>query len=137
MSLRVTITAIDGGAKTNEYTFDRYAICLVGRAIDCDIRIPTDPLHTDVSRYHCRIEIDSPRVTIHDLGSLNGTFVNGELIGGRRQRPVPGDTVVNGYKEVELKDGDEIRIGLTTLVVDIQHVNDGSEERRQLSEMAW
>jgi pSer/pThr/pTyr-binding forkhead associated (FHA) protein len=137
MSTRVTITAVDGGVKTNEYTFNRYAICLVGRAVDCDIRIPTDALHTDVSRYHCRIEIDSSRATIHDLGSLNGTFVNGEIIGGRRARPMPGDTVVNGYKEVELKDGDEIRIGLMTLLVEIHHVNDGSEEHRQLSEAAW
>ena len=48
-----------------------------------------------VSRRHARILVDRERVTIRDLGSKNGTMVNGE--------PVAGDAV--------LEDGDEIAIG--------------------------
>ena len=48
-----------------------------------------------------------PRVTVEDIGSLNGTYVN------RQPRLLPGNPV-------ELKSGDEIIIGKTflKLVVD-------------------
>ena len=34
----------------------------------------------DVSRRHCRIDIQDERATVTDLGSSNGTFVNGARI---------------------------------------------------------
>jgi len=48
-----------------------------------------------VSRRHARIVVDGDRATIRDLGSKNGTIVNGA--------PVEGDR--------DLADGDEIQIG--------------------------
>ncbi len=57
----------------------------------CDITLG-DP---DVSRRHAEIEISNATLLISDLGSTNGTFVNGERIDQPR----------------ELRDGDEIRIG--------------------------
>jgi DNA-binding winged helix-turn-helix (wHTH) protein len=46
---------------------------LVGRSIDCGVRLDS----TDVSRRHARITINDDKATIEDLGSTNGTFVNG------------------------------------------------------------
>jgi predicted component of type VI protein secretion system len=57
----------------------------------CDITLG-DP---DVSRRHAEIQVSNGDILISDLGSTNGTFVNGERIDQPRT----------------LKDGDEVRIG--------------------------
>jgi pSer/pThr/pTyr-binding forkhead associated (FHA) protein len=64
---------------------------LVGRAPECKLR----PNSEMVSRRHCIISIAEGRVTIRDLGSRNGTIVNGEKITG----------------EHELRTGEKIKIG--------------------------
>lgn len=53
---------------------------LVGRAVECAVRLDS----TDVSRRHARIVVSDNVATVEDLGSTNGTFVNGE----RLTRPV-------------------------------------------------
>lgn len=50
---------------------------LVGRSVDCAVRLDS----TDVSRRHARIMVnDDDTTTIEDLGSTNGTFVEGTRI---------------------------------------------------------
>ncbi len=71
---------------------------ILGRRQDCDLRIPTK----DVSRQHCVVSIDKSRVLAKDLGSSNGTFVNGKRIA-----------------EAELAPGDRLRLGPVTFVVQI------------------
>jgi predicted component of type VI protein secretion system len=61
----------------------------------CDITLG-DP---DVSRRHAEIQISNGDIAISDLGSTNGTFVNGERIDQPRT----------------LRDGDEVRIGAVVL----------------------
>ena len=63
----------------------------------CDITV-SDP---DASRRHAQVEIADDQLSIEDLGSTNGTFVNGERIDQRRR----------------LSDGDEVRIGATRWIV--------------------
>lgn len=50
----------------------------IGRAEDCQLRANTD----SVSRHHCALMIEEPDVLIRDMGSTNGTYVNGERING-------------------------------------------------------
>jgi two-component system response regulator GlrR len=50
--------------------------CTIGSAPSCDLVI-ADPT---VSRFHCELTIDDRRARIRDLGSRNGTFVDGTLI---------------------------------------------------------
>jgi predicted component of type VI protein secretion system len=64
---------------------------LVGREQDCHLR-PNSDL---VSRHHCIFLVDDYTVRLRDLGSTNGTRVNGELV----------------RQEVVLSDGDKISIG--------------------------
>lgn len=64
---------------------------LVGREQDCQLR-PNSDL---VSRHHCVFTIDDYAVRLRDLGSTNGTRVNGKPLHG----------------EVTLKAGDQIGIG--------------------------
>lgn len=65
----------------------------IGRAPECELRIAS----SQISRRHCRVLIENDRVYIEDLGSSNGTIVNGVLIAP--------------HERVELSAGDEITIG--------------------------
>ncbi len=73
---------------------------LIGREQDCQLR----PNNEMVSRHHCAISVDDYTVRIRDLGSTNGTSVNGELIRG----------------QVQLKTGDRIHVGKLVLEVIVQ-----------------
>jgi hypothetical protein len=69
---------------------------IIGRSDGCDITL-FDPL---VSRQHASLNVKAEQVVLEDLGSRNGTRVNGKLIKG----PVP------------LKDGDRIALGKNEFV---------------------
>jgi len=73
---------------------------LIGREEDCQLR-PNSDL---VSRHHCVFSIDDFTVRIRDLGSTNGTFVNGQRITG----------------QVVLKQADQIRIGKLAFEIQIR-----------------
>jgi hypothetical protein len=64
---------------------------LVGRGAECGVRLPS----SQVSRVHARLRIAGRKVTVEDMGSKNGTWVNGD----RKQGPAPiadGDEVIFG-----------------------------------------
>ncbi|WP_053237043.1 FHA domain-containing protein [Sandaracinus amylolyticus] len=65
-------------------------VIVVGRARDCDVVID-DPT---VSAHHARLRWDGDRIAIDDLGSANGTFVDGRMVSATRIRP--GEEVVLG-----------------------------------------
>lgn len=67
------------------------ATCIVGRARGNAVRIPSP----EVSRQHCRLVLDRGIVTAEDLGSVNGTYVNGRKIKGA-QVVHPGDALEIG-----------------------------------------
>ena len=69
---------------------------VIGRGSGCDVVLAD----SGVSREHARIEVDGGTVTIHDLKSRNGTWVNGEL-----------------KESATLQPGDEIAVGRLTLVL--------------------
>jgi hypothetical protein len=116
--VRITLTITEGALKGEEYVFHDSARFEVGRSPDCDIVLPTDVLHRDISRHHCAFEIDPPTVRVRDLDSLNGTYVNGEKIG---QRPDPRARVESCHDQSvrELREGDEVRVGDTTIRVSV------------------
>jgi hypothetical protein len=70
---------------------------MIGRGSGCQL-VLEDAL---VSRKHARIEVRPDSATLHDLGSVNGVFVNGDRMG----------------PEHELKDGDRITIGQQEILV--------------------
>lgn len=70
---------------------------LIGREQDCHLRPNSD----SVSRHHCVITLDDFTVQIRDLGSSNGTFLNGVRVLGVQQA----------------KSGDRLKIG--TLEFDV------------------
>lgn len=70
---------------------------LIGRAEECDIR----PLSEEVSRRHCAVLVGPADVWVEDLGSRNGTYVNGERIAART-KVVEGDLIRVGALELKL-----------------------------------
>ncbi len=57
-----------------------------------------------ISRHHCKIGIESERIWVRDLHSLNGTFLNGVKL---------------KQDKIDLLDGDMITIGATTVHVEL------------------
>ena len=68
---------------------------LIGRASECQVSLTS----STVSRHHAQILIAAGEVVLEDLGSKNGTLLNGSRI----ERTAP------------LRDGDEIRLGSIAL----------------------
>jgi pSer/pThr/pTyr-binding forkhead associated (FHA) protein len=65
------------------------------------------------------LEIDPPFVRVRDLGSLNGTYVNGEKV-GQRDRALSPDGASRVAQPVrELLDGDELQVGNTHFLVEV------------------
>ena len=68
----------------------------VGRVQSAQLRLEGD----DISRLHAVIEINPDDVTLIDLGSVSGTFVNGQRI--TKRALVLGDTIKIGATELRL-----------------------------------
>lgn len=80
---------------------------IVGRGLDCRVRFND----AAVSRHHTRFFVEGSKVTVEDLGSTNGTSVNGEKLSGVRL----------------LENHDEIAIGRRKLEVRLMHVDEDGE----------
>lgn len=126
---RITLTITQGIPAGEEYRFEKRTHFIVGRADDCDVQLPWDYAHSDVSRHHCRFDIDPAclSVRVRDLGSANGTYVNGLKIGQRPRYQHPEEADLSEYPSWELQDGDEVRVGHTVFRVSI----DASSEATQ------
>jgi phosphoserine phosphatase RsbU/P len=70
---------------------------VVGRTTENALALP-DPA---ISRRHAELRVEGDRLVVRDLGSMNGTFVNGDQVKGERP----------------LADGDQVRFGQVTLSV--------------------
>lgn len=49
---------------------------VIGRQPDCDIPIPAE----EISRHHVRLKVTSEGVHVEDMGSANGTYINGKRV---------------------------------------------------------
>ncbi len=105
---RVILKALNGASKGHEFVLSNEMDYVLGRATDCSC-VLDDPYRL-VSRRHCRIEVRAPFVRVQDLGSRNGTQVNGANI-GRTTGPLTfEDLTVVAYEAHLLEDGDILQI---------------------------
>ncbi|MFQ5696751.1 MAG: FHA domain-containing protein [Myxococcota bacterium] len=95
---RASLTIKSGGFCGNRFEISRPEV-LIGRTPTSDLTLVDD----GISREHAMIVWEDDRFSIEDLQSTNGTRVNG--------KPV---------RSVELADGDEIQIGNTLFVLEIE-----------------
>ena len=90
---RVTVVVVEGAAAGTEVVVDREET-VIGRNAGADLSLPDDAL----SGVHAAIELGLSGFRIRDLGSTNGTFVNGSQV-----------------QATDLKHGDRITLGEHTL----------------------
>jgi len=110
MHSQITLTIIDGCLQGKEIVLDRRGRYVVGRAPDCDVQLALGEGLPDVSRHHFLLAFDPPMLRVRDLGSRNGTFLNGENIGHRSQSALLDGTQLDSFAEYEVYDGDELRV---------------------------
>jgi pSer/pThr/pTyr-binding forkhead associated (FHA) protein len=107
MTTLLVLRGLTGEMRGREFPLTQPAHLMVGRSRSCELRLAADGT---VSRHHCLIELDDLGAWVQDLGSLNGTYVNGEKIGSRPKTQVEDDpTLVQPPRHV-LEDGDELRV---------------------------
>ena len=75
-------------------TFPPDGKILIGRDPECQVRLAS----TEVSRQHCLIQLIDNVVHVKDLGSRNGTFIDGYLASGSTVLK-PGSVVKTGPME--------------------------------------
>src|SRR5215211_6713779 len=79
--MRVRLVPLDGGTSIDVAK----DVVLVGRKEDCDLRLE----HKSISKLHCVIVKTDGLLLLRDLGSTNGTRVNGQRV--RRAALLPND----------------------------------------------
>jgi pSer/pThr/pTyr-binding forkhead associated (FHA) protein len=101
---------ISGKYQGGEFPLKMEKQIVIGRSSELDMVLVEDM----VSRKHAKITVQNGKITIEDLGSTNGTFVNGEKI-----------------KQARLKEGDRILIG--TSILKLIHQGEDREELDEAS----
>ncbi|MFZ1887325.1 MAG: FHA domain-containing protein [Candidatus Binataceae bacterium] len=114
MSFKATLKIVRGGRKDQEFPLED-GNNLVGRwdpdtGSFPEVDLDADDPEAKISRKHALIRIADGKITVEDIGSLNGTYVN------RGARLVPGSAV-------EIKTGDEVIIGKTFLKLTVDPIS--------------
>jgi hypothetical protein len=113
-TFKARLKIVRGGRKDQEFPLED-GNNLVGRwdpetGAFPEVDLDADDPEAKISRKHALIRIADGKITIEDIGSLNGTYVN------RGSRLVPGSAV-------ELKAGDEVIIGKTFLKLQVDPIS--------------
>jgi serine/threonine-protein kinase len=98
--MRISLTVQAGQCEGKRFEFEGHDNFVVGRSPRANLSLPDEGKH--ISRIHCMIELNPPHCRLIDVGSTNGTLVNGQKI-----------------STVNLKDGDRITVGKTVLLVSV------------------
>jgi serine/threonine-protein kinase len=99
--MQVVLTVVEGPHAGKAFTFEEHDNFIVGRSSCAHFRLPRKDEY--FSRVHFMVEVNPPYCRLMDMGSRNGTFVN-----GRRVR-----------QPVDIRDGDIIEGGNTKIRVAI------------------
>lgn len=99
--MRISLTVTAGPHKGKVFTFVGHDTFLVGRSKRAHFRLPMKDKY--FSRIHFMVEVNPPQCRLMDMGSTNGTSVNGQKVG-----------------TADLRDGDQIKAGQTVLRVAVE-----------------
>src|SRR5436305_15136729 len=92
--MRITLTVTAGPHQGRRFAFEGHDTFVVGRSKRAHFQLPARDKY--FSRIHFLVEINPPQCRLMDMGSRNGTHVNGQRV-----------------EVIDLKDGDQIRAGHT------------------------
>jgi FHA domain-containing protein len=111
---KAKLSVVRGGRKGQEFPLED-GNNLIGRwdpetGSFPEVDLDADDPEAKISRKHALIRIEGGKITIEDIGSLNGTYVN------RQPRLSPGSPA-------EIKSGDEVIIGKTFLKLVVEPIS--------------
>ena len=93
--MQVQLVMFKADGQRREFVL-RKDVTIIGRAIECDFQIPLPA----VSRKHCQITVRQDHISVRDLGSSTGTYVNDQRL-----------------QEADLEPGDKLAVGPVTFTV--------------------
>lgn len=105
--MRAQLVPLDGGPPIEVVK----ELTLVGRKEDCDLRLD----HKSVSKMHCVIVKTDGLLLLRDLGSTNGTRVNGQRV--RRAALLPNDQLTIAHFKFRVQLGPEQPVPVAPPVV--------------------
>src|SRR5580658_5810628 len=113
-AFKAKLAVVRGGRKGQEFPLED-GNNLIGRwdpetGSFPEVDLDADDPEAKISRKHALLRIDGGKITIEDIGSLNGTYVN------RQPRLSPGSPA-------EIKSGDEVIIGKTFLKLVVEPIS--------------
>lgn len=106
---------ISGKYQGGEFPLPRSGEIVIGRSSELDMVLVEDM----VSRRHAKITIDDDHITVEDLGSTNGTFVNGEKI-----------------SQALLSEGDRVLVGTSIIKLVVAEGEVRGRGRKRLEDVA-
>jgi serine/threonine-protein kinase len=109
--MQVNLKVLAGPYRDRVFCFTQPDTFLIGRSNEAHLCLTNDRFF---SRHHCLLEINPPHCFLRDLGSTNGTFVNGQKV-----------------SEAYLKHGAQIQGGETILLVEVD-ASEAPEKNRAL-----
>lgn len=95
--MQVNLVYFRRDGERRDFQVDKPA-CVLGRRQDCDLQIPL----MGISRQHCQLSVQGTKISVKDLGSSNGTYVNGKRV-----------------EQAELTAGDRLQVGLVLFTVQV------------------
>ena len=101
--MQIILTVVSGPHSGQTFAFDQHDHFFVGRSKSAQFRLPEkDPYF---SRMHFMVEMNPPACRLLDLGSRNGTHVNGKIV--QTVDLTHGDVIQGGNTEIRitLRDG--------------------------------
>lgn len=98
--MALTLAVTDGPHTGASFTFHEHELFVVGRSENAHFRLPAKD--QTLSRYQFLVEVSPPDCRLVDMGSTNGTKVNGKRVG-----------------TADLSDGDVVKAGMTTFRVSL------------------
>jgi hypothetical protein len=108
---------LSGRAQGSEYVLGDPSEVVVGRSGDADLIL----IEGMVSRRHARFTLEEGVLEVEDLGSTNGTFVNGEKV--KKKRLAEGDRVLVGTSILKVVRS-ESPVGTVPPAPDLSQLND-------------
>jgi pSer/pThr/pTyr-binding forkhead associated (FHA) protein len=95
--MQVNLVYFRRDGERKDFQLDK-PVCTLGRRQDCDLQIPL----MGISRQHCQLSVQGDKILVKDMGSSNGTFVNGKRV-----------------EQQELAAGDKLQVGLVLFTVQV------------------
>ncbi len=117
MFTAMRLTVLTGPHRNRRFCFCGPTRCQVGRALNCFVELSGTERDQLISRHHCQLKIDPPAIQVQDLGSCNGTYINGKKVD-----PSPKESTAQRDSETAglvVNHGDLLTIGGTTIRVDV------------------